>query len=202
MEFLLIASAHFMALLSPGPDFFLIMQTALRMRLQFAWAVCAGIAAANGVYISIAVLGLEYVKEMDSLIRTLHYAGGMYLLYLGFLLLKAPGPAPADATAPSILQVEKLSGQFLIGFTSGILNPKNIIFYLSLFTAMVSPQTPLVNRCLYGAWMAGLVLLWDMMIAAVINRQQIKQLPTTWIFRLEKFSGLALSCFGLALFLH
>ena len=31
MEFLLIASAHFLALLSPGPDFFLLMQAALRL---------------------------------------------------------------------------------------------------------------------------------------------------------------------------
>lgn len=31
MEFLLSASAHFLALLSPGPDFFLIMQTSLHL---------------------------------------------------------------------------------------------------------------------------------------------------------------------------
>ena len=31
MEFLLLASAHFLALLSPGPDFFLIMQASLRL---------------------------------------------------------------------------------------------------------------------------------------------------------------------------
>ena len=158
MEFIILATAHFMALITPGPDFFLIMQTALRMRLKYAWAVCAGIATANGVYISIAVLGLEYVRTMHLLMRTLHYAGGMYLLYIGILLLKAPRHTGAINKTTNILRLQNSKKQFLIGLTSGILNPKNIIFYLSLFTAIVSPATPLLQRSLYGLWMAAMVL--------------------------------------------
>jgi len=102
----------------------------------------------------------------------------------------------------NILLTPKLERQFLIGFTSGILNPKNIIFYLSLFTAIVSPATPLLQRSLDGLWMAAVVLGWDMMIAAVINRHPIQSLPAGWIFPLEKLAGLALSFFGAALFLN
>ena len=202
MEFLLIASVHFMALLSPGPDFFLIMQTALRMRLKFAWAVCAGIAAANTVYISLAIIGFECISKLPHLMQSLHYAGGGYLLYLGFLLLKAPKTAFSDQQKEDILLAPRIAGQFLIGFTSGILNPKNSIFYLSLFSAMVSPATPLMQRFLYGLWMAAMVLGWDMAIAAVINKHSSRSLPAGWIFSLEKLAGLALSFFGAALFLN
>ncbi len=202
MEFLCIASAHFLALLSPGPDFFLIMQTALRLKLKLAWAVCTGIAAANTLYISVAVLGLEYVKTMPLLMQILHYAGGGYLLYLGFLLLKAPMRPVKNDQSFNILQAKNFHRQFLIGFTSAILNPKNSIFYLALFTAMVSPATSLLRRSLYGLWMATMVLGWDMMIAALINRHRIRALPGKWIFRAEKIAGLALSFFGAALFLQ
>ena len=41
MEFLLLATAHFLALLSPGPDFFLIMQASLRLPLRYGFAICA-----------------------------------------------------------------------------------------------------------------------------------------------------------------
>ncbi|HHL32893.1 MAG TPA: LysE family translocator [Desulfobulbaceae bacterium] len=202
MEFIILATAHFTALITPGPDFFLIMQTALRMRLKYAWAVCAGIATANGVYISIAVLGLEYVRSMHHLMRTLHYAGGMYLLYIGILLLKAPRHTGDIKKTANILRLQNSKKQFLIGLTSGILNPKNIIFYLSLFTAIVSPATPLYRRSLYGLWMAAMVLGWDMMVALVINRQRKADLTGVWLFRMEKLAGLALGCFGIALFLH
>ena len=103
----------------------------------------------------------------------------------------------------NILLTPKLERKFLIGLTSGILNPKNIIFYLSLFTAIVSPATPLLQRSLYGPWTAAMVLGWDMMIAAVINRHSIQSLPAGWIFPLKKLAGLALSFFwGAALFLN
>ena len=74
MEFLLVATAHFLALLSPGPDFFLILQAALRLPLRYAISVCAGIAAANGVYLIVAVLGLETVREMSGLMTVLQAA--------------------------------------------------------------------------------------------------------------------------------
>ena len=202
MEFIILATAHFMALITPGPDFFLIMQTALRMRLKYAWAVCAGIATANGVYISIAVLGLEYVRTMHHLMQALHYAGGMYLLYIAVLLLKAPMRTVEVKETNNILRLRDSKKQFLIGLTSGILNPKNIIFYLSLFTVIVSPATPLYRRSLYGLWMAAMVLGWDMMVALVINRQRKANLTGAWLFRMEKLAGLALGCFGIALFLH
>jgi threonine/homoserine/homoserine lactone efflux protein len=48
-QFLMIAAAHFLALLSPGPDFFLIARTSLSAGWRVAGGVCLGIAVANGV---------------------------------------------------------------------------------------------------------------------------------------------------------
>ena len=48
-QFLIIAGAHFLALLSPGPDFFLIVRSAVVNGARVASGVCVGIALANGV---------------------------------------------------------------------------------------------------------------------------------------------------------
>lgn len=50
-SFLLIASAHFLALLSPGPDFFLVARSALAAGWRTASGACLGIALANGLFI-------------------------------------------------------------------------------------------------------------------------------------------------------
>lgn len=55
--FLLIASTHFLALLSPGPDFFLIARSTLAQGRWVASGACAGVALANGLYISLALTG-------------------------------------------------------------------------------------------------------------------------------------------------
>ena len=57
-QFLIIAGAHFLALLSPGPDFFLIVRSAVINGARIASGVCVGIALANGVYIALAISGV------------------------------------------------------------------------------------------------------------------------------------------------
>ena len=197
MEFVLIAVAHFVALLSPGPDFFLILQTALAMRLKYAISVCAGIATANGLYISIAVLGLESVRHMQPLMLTLQYMGSAYLIYIGIMLLKARSRKKSGQQAVSTLRKESITHQFCIGFMSALLNPKNIIFYLSLFTAMVSVKTPTATRALYGLWMVGIVFGWDVGVASVLGNDRTKAVFNRFLFGVEKFSGAMLTLFGL-----
>lgn len=199
MEFLLLATAHFLALLSPGPDFFLILQTTLRFPLRYAISVCAGISLANGVYLAIAVLGLEMVRDNPLLIQFLKYAGALYLIYLGTMLLRAPRSTFTTEKAPSFLQEPNLVKQFNLGFLSGILNPKNIIFYFSIFTVMVSPETPLYLRCFYGLWMTSIVFIWDVIMVISIGSRRVKCMLGESIFYIEKISGIMLAFFGVLL---
>ena len=198
MEFLLIASTHFLALLSPGPDFFLIMQASLRLPLRYGLAVCCGIALANGAYLFIAVLGLEFVKDLDWLTTTLRYLVSVYLIFVGLMLLRAPRSS-LDIGTGSVLHTQHIGRQFLIGFMSGILNPKNAVFYLSLFTVMVSEQTGLAVRCLYALWMTAVVLLWDSFLVFAAGRRQVKDYLGRSVFYVEKIAGSMLTLFGVLL---
>lgn len=199
MEFLLIASAHFLALLSPGPDFFLIMQASLRLPMRYGFAICAGIALANGVYLLAAVTGLEVVRDTAWLGSLLKYLGGIYLLFIGVMLLRTRVQSFDNMENASFLQVQSMKRQFLIGFMSAILNPKNAIFYLSLFTVMVSDQTGFFTRCLYALWMMSVVFLWGCFVVAAIGRDRIKRWLGGSICFVEKISGAALAFFGIFL---
>lgn len=198
MEFLLIATAHFLALLSPGPDFFLIIQASLRLPLRCGLAICAGIAAANGLYLLCAVLGLEAVRDMTLLMAILRYGGSLYLLYIGILLLTAPRHSPGDTGGSPVLHHHP-GRQFLVGFLAAILNPKNIIFYFSLFTAMVSHETAMTTRLLYAVWMTSVVLIWDCLIVLLVAKTRLHALLGSGVFYVEKTSGAALALLGIAL---
>ncbi len=199
MEFLLIALAHILALLSPGPDFFLVMQASLRLPRRYSFALCSGIAIANGVYIALAVIGLEVVREMGWFLSLLKYLGGAYLLFLGVMLLRTPVQSFDNRASDSFLQVQNVKRQFLIGFMSAILNPKNAIFYLSLFTVMVSDQTVFLTRCFYALWMVSIVLFWDCGVVMTIGRDGVKKWLGSSIYFIEKVSGAALVLFGVFL---
>jgi threonine/homoserine/homoserine lactone efflux protein len=199
MEFVLIASAHFLALLSPGPDFFLIMQASLRLPFRYALGVCAGITAANALYLLFAVLSLEIIRETTWLMAGLKYLGAIYLVFLGVMLLRTPIRSLQQNGPTSFLQVHHFGKQFFIGFMSGILNPKNVIFYLALFTVMVSDNTGFAMRCLYALWMTMVVFVWDCGVVMVIGRDRIRELLGRFIFVIEKVSGVMLTLFGLLL---
>lgn len=199
MEFLLIATAHFIALLSPGPDFFLIVQAALRLPRRYSFAVCFGIAAGNGIYLLLAISGLESVRSMPWLTNFLQFVGGAYLIYLGKLLLTTQKGIDTSRTPANFIDTRHLGKQFLIGFLSALLNPKNIIFYLALFATMVSPQTGFVLRVGYGLWMIGVVLVWDCALVLLLSSDVVKNRLSSSIFTIEKVSGTVLTLFGVFL---
>ncbi len=199
MEFIMIASAHFLALLSPGPDFFLVMQASLRLPVRYAISVCAGITAANALYLLLAVFSLEVVRETTWLMILLKYLGALYLVFLGIMLLRTPKRSLDQQGPVNFLQVRHLGKQFVIGCMSGILNPKNVIFYLALFTAMVSAETAFMTRCLYALWMASVVFLWDSLVVMVIGRDRVRDWLGRSVFLIEKISGIMLTLFGLLL---
>jgi len=198
MEFILLASAHFLALLSPGPDFFLIINTALKKPFRYVISIITGITLANAVYLLIAVLGLELIKNLSTLTLLLKYFGAVYLMFIGIMLLKTKRQK-LEFNDSSMGYKGSLITYFVMGFLSGFLNPKNIIFYLSLFTVMVSNETSLFTRSLYALWMCSLVFFWDVTIAMLIAHKAIKQKLFNWFYVIEKLTGIILASFGVIL---
>jgi threonine/homoserine/homoserine lactone efflux protein len=147
----------------------------------------------------LAVIGFEMVREMTLVFSTMKYLGAAYLLFLGVMLLRAPRQPFGSQQNRSFVSAESMARQFLIGFMSAIFNPKNMIFYLSLFTALVSAETEFVTRCLYALWMMSIVFVWDCLVVMTIGRQRVKRWLGRSIFYIEKLSGCALACFGIPL---
>ena len=78
--FLALALAHFVALLSPGPDFFLLMGFAARHRLRGSAGLCVGIAAGNALYILLVIVGSSALRQFTPLFSAIELLGALYLL--------------------------------------------------------------------------------------------------------------------------
>ena len=66
--------AHALALLSPGPDFFLVVRAAMVFGVRHASGVCLGIALGNGAYIAMAAA--FYVHAMLNAVLFWRIFGG------------------------------------------------------------------------------------------------------------------------------
>ena len=187
-DFLFIAAAHFLALLSPGPDFFLVARSALAQGWRCATGACVGIALANGVFIVAAFSGVAILRPGSSLFIAVQLAGCAYLLYLGWMFLRHAGNSSLEMSGAAKRATSWRTGLGM-GFISAILNPKNALFYVSLASVLASRHTSGGWVMLYGVWMVCAVLAWDMTVALAIGNAALRQRFTRALPVLERLSG-------------
>jgi len=186
---LLLAGAHLLALVSPGPDSLLILQTTLRHGRAAALRCAVGIALGNAAWIALAALGVAGLARQPGLFDLLQLAGAALLLLIGWHNLQ-------DPIQPDLPSVDERPGwRLLVGLASACGNPKNGLFYLGLFAFGLGPTIPLAARWALALWMVTAVLGWNGLLALLLGRE-------AWRRRLHclvRPSGALLLATGLAL---
>ena len=190
--FLLIASAHFLALLSPGPDFFLIVRSAVIHGPRIASGVCAGVALANGVHIGLAISGVSLLNAVPGLLVLIKACGCTYLAWLGVQFLRSSGRHDQAGDALEKQEAGSWWRECRTGFSAGLLNPKNILFYASLFSLGLAPDTPHTLQMTFGLWMFMVVLLWDIGIAHLAGHPAVVRRFMAHLRRIEQATGVIL----------
>lgn len=194
-QFFTLTSIYFLALLSPGQDFFLIIKHALSHGYKKAWWSCLGIASGNALYIALAYIGYEFLSRYPVILSVVEMGGAAFLFYLGCLLFFAPKPHLENTLHVNAKMAFKL---FVQGLFSALLNPKNILFYFSLLFTIIQPETALHVKIFYAVWMIALLLVWDIFVAFLFGNQRVlKLLP--YLFIVQKVVGVGLIGFSLHL---
>ena len=190
-QFVAVALAHFVSLLIPGADFFLIARTAMTRGWRQATGVCVGIATANGVCIAAAFSGLAIVANPTVLV-VVQLGGGVFLVWIGTAFVRSN--ARIDLTGPPPVARTTWVKHVGLGLASGALNPKNALFYLSLASVLAGapPQTLIA----YGVWMFSLVLAWDVGVALALGSRRAVARIGRLLPWLTKTAGVFLIIFG------
>nr|WP_314873414.1 LysE family translocator [uncultured Pseudomonas sp.] len=200
-QFLIVASAHFLALLSPGPDFFLVARSSIKAGWRVASGACLGIALANGVFIGAAFAGVSVLKDGSALFIALQLAGCVYLLYIGGLFLRHAGNSSLGQLQGEPAQAAQgWLRCLLMGFASAILNPKNALFYVSLASMLAGTSS--AWKLAYASWMFSVVLLWDLLVACTIGNRRVLSRFIRALPWLERASGALLIVLASAVLIH
>ncbi|MCE1948960.1 LysE family translocator [Enterobacter hormaechei] len=192
--FLALALAHFVALLSPGPDFFLLVGYAARFRLRGSAGLCLGIAAGNGLYILLVIISWSALRQFGWLFTLIELSGALYLLWIGSHLVRSrPQPLALEETRQRCPSLRK---QILLGLGSALLNPKNALFYLALMTALLGPDVTLLQQATCGVWMVMVVLVWDLALISLMGLPAVQRKLSRSLWLIERTAGVVLMGFG------
>ncbi len=180
-----LALSHFVALLSPGPDFSAgRLRRALpdprqhRIVSRHRRRQCAVYCARH------RRLGLLRQAPLLLLIELL---GAGYLLWIGSLLIRS---RPATLAMESVRAARPGFGrQLLLGLGSSLLNPKNALFYLALMTSLLGAAVTLLQQTVSGLWMVSVVFFWDLLLVSAIALPQIQRRLGAIVWRVERAAG-------------
>lgn len=175
MEFFTVALIHLLAVASPGPDFAIVVRESVAHGRRTGVFCALGVGMGIFVHVAYSLLGIGLiVSQSIVLFNALKWLAAAYLLYIGFKALRAR-PATANATqnqAPVVARTPR--GAFVTGFVTNGLNPKATLFFLSLFTVVINPHTPLLVQGGYGVYLALATALWFCLVAMLFSHQRVR----------------------------
>ncbi|WP_368677682.1 LysE family translocator [Acinetobacter lactucae] len=177
--FLVIAFTHFLALLSPGPDFFLILTSLLQKGFRYTYGVILGITLGNALILMVCIFGFMVLGNLSTtILLVLKWLGAGYLAYLSFLCFRAAQGATLNiAVEENNLVEQKYSYKskfksLALGLQSSLLNPKNIMFYSSLML-LIQQEFSLFQKLLMSGWMIAVVLGWNLLLVRLLRQERV-----------------------------
>lgn len=129
---------HFIALIVPGPDIFLILRTSLAHGFRQSVFACLGVGAGIVIWVVLTAFGLKALFELFPPLRLglMAFSVG-YLLYLSFMLYRSARTASSvniEAKSENNASARRF---FTIGFFTNLSNPKAVLYFASIFSNFV-----------------------------------------------------------------
>lgn len=199
-ELMLVIGLSALAIISPGADFAIVTKNALQYSKKTGYMTALGIASATWIHSFYCITGIALIiANTPSVFNFIKYCGATYLLYLGI--------KPFISSNQIARQDEKIKENnpglgLRQGFLSNATNPKTTLFYLSLFTMVISPTTPVMTQVGYGFIIFLLHLIWFVFLCYIINHPFINKKIDKIAVLVSKLIGAALILIATKIFIN
>lgn len=196
-ELLAVITITVLAVISPGPDFAMVTRNSLLLSRRAGVLTALGISLGVLLHVAYTLLGVGLLVQQSLwMFRALQLAGAAYLVWLGIGMLRAR--PQAAAAAPSATPLSDRAA-LRTGFLTNALNPKTMVFIVSLFMQVVGPDTPLAVQLGYGAFIAGAHFAWFVLVASCLSTAAVRNRMLAMRLWIDRVFGGVLVLLGLAL---
>ena len=219
-QFLLIAMVHFLAVASPGPDFALILKQSIRYNRRIAIYTSFGIAAGIIVHVTYSLVGIGLLIASDErLFTALKYIAASYFCYIAWHCLRAKKPdkelsgsvskyvndstvsSGGAAKAETAIKTPSAKSAFLNGFLINALNVKATLFFVSLFSVVIAPETLLSIKIAYGAYLVAATGAWFCFLSYMLTQDRVRYVLQRKGYILDRVMGIILLILAIQLVL-
>lgn len=198
-SYMIVMSISAVAMISPGPDFLIVLRNSLGLGRKHGIATAIGIGSGLSVHMAYCIMGIGLIiSQSIMLFSAIKYIGALYLLWLGYKSIKSKGWA-IDAMAAQNKK-KSVGKAFAEGFITNAFNPKATMFFLALFTQVIAPETPLSWQFIYGLSIIVLASLWFSFISVVLTHAKLRAALAKFSKWIDRVTGVMLIGLGIKIF--
>jgi threonine/homoserine/homoserine lactone efflux protein len=175
-----LALANALGIISPGPAFIMVSRAAAGRNLRTAVGLGAGVAIAATLWAAAACFGIALLMtQFAAVYGAIQLAGGAYLIWLGIGAWRSASTnhaAPAGDVAPidNTRARDGIGRAVMVGAWLSLGNPKIIVFFSSIFVALLPPHAPLWVRLTAIAIVGAQEIAWYTTVAFVFSRPRVQ----------------------------
>ena len=198
LQFISIATIHLFAVMSPGPDFIIIVRQSISSGRRSALITSLGIGAGILMHITLCIFGLGMIiKESGLLFKVIQIIGSLYLAYLGVISIKSKDYS-GNFKHNDEFNFNAFES-FKLGFLTNVLNPKATLFFLSLYVLIITNNTPFQFQILFGLWMSFATGLWFAFLSLILTNKSILAKIEFMSTKIQRLTGMILIIFAIKL---
>ncbi|MDT0498386.1 LysE family transporter [Algiphilus sp. W345] len=191
--FVTVMLAHALGVISPGPDFAVVIRQSLAYgRAAGVWTA-AGIGSGILFHVAYGLFGLGWaVQAFPPLLDVAAVLGAAVLIWIGFKSLRAR-PMSAQTLAPDAVVASRKS--YGLGLATNLLNPKAALFFVALFSAVATGTQNWALRLTIGLWLPLATFAWFAALALMLSHAGLRRRLQARAHLIDRAMGVVL--FGL-----
>jgi threonine/homoserine/homoserine lactone efflux protein len=196
---LAIMLAMLIGAVSPGPSFLLVARISLSQSRCHGLAAAFGMGLGGAVLATLAVIGLQAIfARVEWLYLATKIGGGAYLLYLAYRLWRGAsqpltGVGDASAVRGSVLR------SFALALVTQLSNPKTVIYYSSVFAALLPVNPSLAVIVVLPALLFLVEGGWYAIVALAFSTQRPRAAYLSYKSWIDRSAGILMAGLGLRL---
>lgn len=195
-----LAGIILISLISPGPDFAVVVKNSLIYSRKTALLTALGIALGIMVHVSYTIFGLGLIiSKITWLFLTIKYLGACYLIYIGYKSVRAKRSNIALGDTTSKQDISAISA-VSTGFLTNALNPKCMLLFISIFSVVIPHDTQIPVLVLDAIIIFVETLLWFSFVAFCLSGKSTRQRFASASHWIERVTGMILILLGSRLF--
>ena len=164
------------AVITPGPNFFITVHTAIGGSRRSALFVVLGITTGTIIWGMCGFLGISLLfRTVPWIYICLKVVGGAYLIYLGLRLVRSKSGEKSEDKQTCSSNYDSWRS-YKLGLLTNLSNPKSAAFVASLFAATMPSDVSFSIGFISACLMSLISTVWYAFVACVFSMEKFRRM--------------------------